>query len=94
MSLKKISPQYLRYYMGGKLIAALYLHLIVQEFPFRPKSSVTAEYARGFLHLRPRTAAHQSLLRVRNTAAMAVHKYFQVKGLLKILRIWENSDSM
>ena len=39
------------------------------------------DYVRQFPHLRPRTLFFGALLRIRNAATMAVHKYFQVNDV-------------
>ncbi|XP_060589313.1 probable asparagine--tRNA ligase, mitochondrial [Ruditapes philippinarum] len=54
------------------------------EYPLKAKSNYTVEYTRQLLHLRPRTEHHSNLLKLRNTASMAVHKYFQDQGYLFI----------
>ncbi|KAK6172531.1 hypothetical protein SNE40_016166 [Patella caerulea] len=50
------------------------------EFPFKQRKLHTLEYERIFPHLRAKTKSHSSLLRVRNQATMAIHKYFQENG--------------
>ncbi|ESO89516.1 hypothetical protein LOTGIDRAFT_125127 [Lottia gigantea] len=52
----------------------------VKIFPFQQRTHHTLDYDRNHLHLRPKTKTHSSLLRVRNTASMAVHQYYQDKG--------------
>lgn len=51
-----------------------------QEYPFKAHGRHPLEYLRHFPHLRPRTREFSSLLRIRNTATMAVHEFFQVHG--------------
>jgi len=52
----------------------------VKGYPFKPNKQRNLDYVRQFPHLRPRTLFFGALLRIRNAAAMAVHKYFQVCG--------------
>ena len=42
------------------------------------------EFLREIAHLRPRTRLFQAVMRVRSTAAMAVHEYFQSNGYLYV----------
>ena len=63
----------------------LYVHknrafivVCVQEYPFKAQKQHSLDYVRQFPHLRPRTLFFGALLRIRNAATMAAHKYFQV----------------
>lgn len=47
------------------------------EYPFKFKERHHVDYYRQYLHLRPRDEQFASLLRVRNSATMAIHEYFQ-----------------
>jgi asparaginyl-tRNA synthetase len=42
------------------------------------------EYLRSIPHLRPRTNTFGAVLRTRNTAAMALHRFFQEKGIMHL----------
>ncbi|XP_053399731.1 probable asparagine--tRNA ligase, mitochondrial isoform X2 [Mercenaria mercenaria] len=55
-----------------------------KENPLKPKSPYSLDFTRQYLHLRPRTEHHGQLLRLRNTASMAIHKYFQDQGYIFI----------
>uniref|UniRef100_A0A8C9WWW2 asparagine--tRNA ligase n=1 Tax=Sander lucioperca TaxID=283035 RepID=A0A8C9WWW2_SANLU len=50
------------------------------DFPFKIKERHGLEYIRQFPHLRCRTNAFSSLLRIRSEAATAVHSYFKPSG--------------
>uniref|UniRef100_A0A3P9IJQ5 asparagine--tRNA ligase n=1 Tax=Oryzias latipes TaxID=8090 RepID=A0A3P9IJQ5_ORYLA len=54
------------------------------DFPFKIKERHSLEYIRQFLHLRCRTNAFSSLLRIRSEATAAVHSYFKNNGFLLI----------
>ncbi|XP_052672674.1 probable asparagine--tRNA ligase, mitochondrial [Crassostrea angulata] len=56
----------------------------MQKYPFQPRKIHSHEHLRQFLHLRPKTALTSAVLRIRNTATMAVHKYFQENGYIFI----------
>ena len=49
-----------------------------QLYPFKIHVKHPSDYVRQFPHLRARTKKFSSVLRVRNTASIAVHEYFQV----------------
>ncbi|XP_076467507.1 asparaginyl-tRNA synthetase-like isoform X2 [Babylonia areolata] len=53
-----------------------------EKFPFGARHKHSADYCRGFLHLRPKTDSFASLLRLRSAAATAFHSYFQENGYL------------
>ncbi|MDH7516111.1 MAG: asparagine--tRNA ligase [Bacteroidota bacterium] len=48
------------------------------------KKKITLEYLREVAHLRPRTNTFGAVFRVRNTAADAVHRFFQERGFVWI----------
>ena len=50
-----------------------------EKFPIQPKRH-SLEFLREKAHLRPRTTLFGAIMRVRNTLAFAVHKYFQNNG--------------
>ncbi len=52
-------------------------------YPISPKQH-SFEYLREVAHLRPRTNTFGAVTRVRNTLAMAVHRFFQERGFFWI----------
>uniref|UniRef100_A0A3P8V1Z9 Asparaginyl-tRNA synthetase 2, mitochondrial n=1 Tax=Cynoglossus semilaevis TaxID=244447 RepID=A0A3P8V1Z9_CYNSE len=54
------------------------------EFPFKIKDRHSLEYIRQYPHLRCRTNAFGSLLRIRSEAATAIHSYFKKNGFVNI----------
>jgi len=54
-----------------------------ESYPL-PKMKLPMEYLREFAHLRPRTNTFGAIFRVRNKAAMAVHKFFQNEGFIYV----------
>jgi asparaginyl-tRNA synthetase len=54
-----------------------------ETYPIQPKPH-TMEYLREVAHLRPRTNTFGAVTRVRNTLAMAVHRFFQERGFFWI----------
>jgi len=54
-----------------------------EKFPIQPKRH-SLEFLREKAHLRPRTTLFGAIMRVRNTLAFAVHKYFQNNGFLYV----------
>lgn len=52
---------------------------MLQDFPFKIKERHGLDYIRQFPHLRPRTNASSSLLRIRSQATAAIHSYFKVR---------------
>lgn len=54
--------------------------LSLQDFPFKIKERHGLEYLRQFPHLRCRTNAFSSLLRIRSQATAAIHSYFKVRA--------------
>ncbi|XP_069130271.1 asparaginyl-tRNA synthetase-like [Argopecten irradians] len=55
------------------------------DFPIGPaKSKQPLDTTREFLHLRPRSRINSSIFRVRNAAAMAIHKFFQTNNFIQI----------
>ncbi|XP_040282338.1 LOW QUALITY PROTEIN: probable asparagine--tRNA ligase, mitochondrial [Bufo bufo] len=55
-----------------------------KEFPFKIKEHHPPEYVRQFPHLRCRTNAFGSLLRVRSEATSAIHQFFKSNGYVHI----------
>ncbi|XP_077397130.1 LOW QUALITY PROTEIN: asparaginyl-tRNA synthetase [Festucalex cinctus] len=54
------------------------------DFPFKIKERHKPEYIRQFPHLRGRTNAFGSLLRIRSEATSAIHSYFKENGFVHI----------
>eukprot|EP00066_Takifugu_rubripes_P004931 XP_003968636.1 PREDICTED: probable asparagine--tRNA ligase, mitochondrial [Takifugu rubripes] len=54
------------------------------DFPFKIKERHAVEYIRQFPHLRCRTNAFSSLLRIRSEATAAIHSYFKKNGFVQI----------
>ncbi|XP_061576422.1 probable asparagine--tRNA ligase, mitochondrial [Cololabis saira] len=54
------------------------------DFPFKVKERHPLEYIRQFPHLRCRTNAFSSLLRIRSEATAAIHSYFKNNGFVQI----------
>ena len=54
-----------------------------ESYLIQPKRH-TREYLRTVTHLRPRTNLFSAVFRIRSTAAMAIHTYFQDKGFLYV----------
>ncbi|XP_061918153.1 probable asparagine--tRNA ligase, mitochondrial isoform X2 [Entelurus aequoreus] len=54
------------------------------DFPFKSKGRHKLEYIRQFPHLRSRTKAFSSLLRIRSEATSAIHSYFKENGFLHV----------
>ncbi|XP_075054720.1 asparaginyl-tRNA synthetase [Mixophyes fleayi] len=55
-----------------------------KDFPFKIKEHHPPEYMRQFPHLRCRTNAFGSLLRIRSEATAAIHQYFRDNGYVHI----------
>lgn len=54
------------------------------DFPFKIKERHSLEYIRQHPHLRCRTNAFSSLLRIRSEATAAIHSYFKENGFVQI----------
>ena len=54
-----------------------------EDYPLQPKKH-SLEYLREIAYLRPRTRLFQSVFRVRNLAAAAIHDYFQQRGYVYV----------
>ncbi|HPQ09192.1 MAG TPA: asparagine--tRNA ligase [Bacteroidia bacterium] len=54
-----------------------------EEYPLQPKKH-SLEFLREIAHLRMRTTTFQSVFRIRNGLAFAIHQFFQNKGFLYI----------
>ncbi len=65
------------------------MHIIIslpylQTYPFKARTRHSSDYTRQFPHLRSRTNAFGSLLRVRNSVTQAMHAFFQEGGFLQV----------
>ncbi|XP_051934462.1 probable asparagine--tRNA ligase, mitochondrial isoform X2 [Hippocampus zosterae] len=69
-------------------LEAEHIHVVGEcnplDFPFKIKERHTLEYIRQFPHLRGRTNAFGSLLRIRGEATWALHSYFKENGFAHI----------
>ncbi|XP_029028176.1 probable asparagine--tRNA ligase, mitochondrial [Betta splendens] len=69
-------------------LEADHIHVVGQcnpvDFPFKIKERHSLEYIRQFPHLRCRTNAFSSLLRIRSEATAAVHSFFKENGFVQI----------
>jgi len=54
-----------------------------EEYPLQPKKH-SLEFLREIAHLRMRTTTFQSVFRIRNGLAFAIHQFFQNKGFIYI----------
>jgi asparaginyl-tRNA synthetase len=52
-----------------------------EKYPLQPKEH-SLEFLREIAHLRPRTNTFSAILRIRNTVAYAIHKYFNERGFV------------
>jgi len=52
-----------------------------EKYPLQPKEH-SLEFLREIAHLRPRTNTFSAILRIRHTAAFAIHKFFNDKGFV------------
>lgn len=66
--------------------------VLFQDFPFKIKERHSLEYIRQFPHLRCRTNAFSSLLRIRSEATTAIHSYFKVRTSIKDFLMHEEQD--
>ncbi|KAI3843362.1 hypothetical protein MKX03_030463 [Papaver bracteatum] len=54
-----------------------------KKYPL-PKTKLTLEFLRDYLHLRPRTNAISAVARIRNALSYATHTFFQKHGFLNV----------
>lgn len=66
-------------YLLSNLIFYCIIFFSPQNFPFKIKERHSLEYIRQLPHLRCRTNAFSSLLRIRSEATAAIHSYFKVR---------------
>ncbi|KAK5644179.1 hypothetical protein RI129_008024 [Pyrocoelia pectoralis] len=57
---------------------------VEEGYPFAPRKAYSSDYIRQYLQFRPRTTRFSSLLRVRDTATMALHNFFHDEGYIHI----------
>ncbi|KAJ8927135.1 hypothetical protein NQ314_020408 [Rhamnusium bicolor] len=57
---------------------------VLDSYPFAPRKQYQPEYIRQYLHLRPRTNTFSSILRVRSSAVLAIHKYLNSEGYTNV----------
>ncbi|XP_072945449.1 asparaginyl-tRNA synthetase [Epargyreus clarus] len=58
--------------------------VVLEGYPFNPRTTHPPEYIRQYLHLRPRTNYMSAILRVRNTVTNLIHSYFASKNYIHI----------
>lgn len=58
--------------------------IVTDGYPFAPRKVYHSDYIRQYLHFRPRTNKFSSVLRVRNSATLAVHNYLNSEGFILI----------
>lgn len=58
--------------------------VLKDQYPFAPRKMYDQEYIRQYLHLRPRTRAFGSLLRLRDLATTAIGDHLRNRGFISI----------
>ncbi|XP_013171455.1 PREDICTED: probable asparagine--tRNA ligase, mitochondrial [Papilio xuthus] len=58
--------------------------VVLEGYPFNPRTAHSPEYIRQYLHLRCRTNYTSALLRIRNAVSKHIHNYFDTKKYLHI----------
>ncbi|CAH0719315.1 unnamed protein product, partial [Brenthis ino] len=58
--------------------------VVLDGYPFNPRTTHPPEYVRQFLHLRSRTNYISAILRVRNSVTKHIHDYFSSKNYIHI----------
>lgn len=61
--------------------ALLIVGMVETDYPMQKKRH-SFEFLRTIAHLRPRTNTFGAILRVRNAASMAIHRFFQERGFI------------
>ena len=56
----------------------------MQDYPFARGKIHGLEYVRKFPHLRAQTGVFSRVLRLRNSATMAIHNFFQGRGFIHV----------
>lgn len=57
---------------------------VMDGYPFAPRKQYSEDYIRQYLHLRPRTRCFSSLLRIRDSASLAIANYFSGRGFVHV----------
>ncbi|XP_076641403.1 asparagine--tRNA ligase, mitochondrial isoform X1 [Halictus rubicundus] len=57
---------------------------VMDGYPFAPRKQYNDEYVRQYLHLRPRTKAFSSLLRLRGLISTAIRSYFEDRAFVNV----------
>ncbi|KAJ0172825.1 hypothetical protein K1T71_011964 [Dendrolimus kikuchii] len=58
--------------------------VVLDGYPFNPRTSHPPEYTRQYLHLRSQTNYISAVLRIRSTVTKLIHEYFDSKGYLNV----------
>ncbi|VVC94616.1 unnamed protein product [Leptidea sinapis] len=58
--------------------------VVLDGYPFNPRTSHPPEYLRRYLHLRSRTNYISAMLRIRHSVTQLIHKYFSSKNYINI----------
>lgn len=58
--------------------------IVLDGYPFNPRTAHPPEYVRQFLHLRSRTNYISAILRVRNSVTKHIHDYFATKNYMNV----------
>ncbi|XP_063228412.1 asparaginyl-tRNA synthetase isoform X2 [Bacillus rossius redtenbacheri] len=58
--------------------------VVSDGYPFLPRKRYSQDYARQFLHLRPRTKVFGCVLRVRDAVMRALHQHFHGQGYVNV----------
>lgn len=56
----------------------------LEGYPFLPRKQYSQDYIRQYLHIRPRTRAFSSTMRLRDTASNAVKDHFKSRGFINV----------
>ena len=68
----------------GCILWLTILVVSVQDYPFARGKIHGLEYVRKFPHLRAQTGVFSRVLRLRNSATMAIHNFFQGRGFIHV----------
>lgn len=58
--------------------------VVLDGYPFNPRTKHSPEYTRQYLHLRPRTNYTAAILRIRSSLTKYIHEYFASKNYINI----------
>lgn len=70
--------------LRGNNVKVLGTCVVTDGYPFVPRRSYDSEYVRQYIHLRPRTKAFSSVLRLRHKLTVALHEYFDKEGFINV----------